>query len=151
MAREVFRYIDDGEHFRNLMARLEGSPELVRLTSAVTDERGKVIEPVRYTTREMLAVESRMVEHAPEMAVKTHRVGRALAAALARYSCLSAEQQRGGQVITSESVDRGGGGFCRRRQVGGHAAARDAWEAEGYRVWAERCRGSRRRTWSGPG
>ncbi len=32
IAREVFRYIDDGERFRNLMARLEGSPELVPLT-----------------------------------------------------------------------------------------------------------------------
>ena len=76
IAREVFRYIDDGERFRNLMARLEGSPELVPLTSAVTDERGNVIEPVRYTTREMLAVESRMAERAQEMAdSKTHGVG----------------------------------------------------------------------------
>jgi hypothetical protein len=32
IAREVFRYIDDGECFRTLMARLEGSPELVPLT-----------------------------------------------------------------------------------------------------------------------
>ena len=29
IAREVFRYIDEGERFRNLMARLEGSPDLV--------------------------------------------------------------------------------------------------------------------------
>ncbi len=72
----MFRYIDDGERFRNLMARLEGSPELVPLTSAVTDERGNVVEPVRYTTREMLAVESRMAERAQEMAdSKTHGVG----------------------------------------------------------------------------
>ena len=45
MAREVFRYIDDGERFRNLMARLEGSPELVHLAAAVKDERGNVVEP----------------------------------------------------------------------------------------------------------
>ncbi len=76
IAREVFRYIDEGERFRNLMARLEGSPELVRLTAAVKDERGNVVEPERYTTREMLAVESRMAEQAQELAdSKTHRVG----------------------------------------------------------------------------
>ena len=33
IAREVFRCVDDGERFRKLMARLEGSPELVMLTT----------------------------------------------------------------------------------------------------------------------
>src|SRR6266849_1344358 len=68
IAREVFRYIDEGDRFRNLMARLEGSPELVRLAAAVKDEHGNVVEPERFTTREMLAVESRMAERAQEMA-----------------------------------------------------------------------------------
>ena len=136
IAREVFRYIDDGERFRNLMARLEGSPELVPLTAAVTDERGNVIEPVRYTTREMLAVESRMAERAQEMAdSKSHGVGEgARAAALNRHSYLSAEQQEAVRFITSERSIEALTGFAGAGKSAAIAAARDAWQAEGYRV-----------------
>jgi Ti-type conjugative transfer relaxase TraA len=63
LAREVFRYIDDGERFRNLMVRLEASPELVALGAA-----GLMPEETRYTTRSMLRVEDRMAEIAFEMA-----------------------------------------------------------------------------------
>jgi Ti-type conjugative transfer relaxase TraA len=136
IAREVFRYIDDGERFRNLMARLEGSPELVPLTAAVTDERGNVIEPVRYTTREMLAVESRMAECAQEMAdSKTHGVGEdTRKAALDRHSYLSAEQQEAVRFITSERSIEALTGFAGAGKSAAIAAARDAWQAEGYRV-----------------
>ena len=136
MAREVFRYIDDGERFRNLMARLEGSPELVALTSAVTDERGNVIEPVRYTTREMLAVESRMAERAQEMAdSKTHGVGEGnREAALNRHSYLSGEQQEAVRFVTSERSIEALTGFAGAGKSAAIAAARDAWQAEGYRV-----------------
>jgi Ti-type conjugative transfer relaxase TraA len=136
MAREVFRYIDDGERFRNLMARLEGSPELVPLTAAVTDERGNVIEPVRYTTREMLAVESRMAERAQEMAdSKTHGVGEGnREAALNRHSYLSAEQQEVVRFVTSERSIEALTGFAGAGKSAAIAAARDAWQAEGYRV-----------------
>ena len=110
MAREVFRYIDDGDRFRNLMARLEGSAELVRLTSAVTGERGNVIEPVRYTTREMLAVESRMAERAQEMAdSKTHGVGEghAVDGGASPPQLAQRRTARGGQrSITSERQSR---------------------------------------------
>jgi len=136
MAREVFRYIDDGERFRNLMARLEGSPELVPLTSAVTDERGNVIEPVRYTTKEMLAVESRMAERAQELAdAKTHGVGEGhRAAALGRHSYLSDEQREAVRFITSERSIEALTGFAGAGKSAAIAAARDAWQAEGYRV-----------------
>jgi Ti-type conjugative transfer relaxase TraA len=136
MAREVFRYIDDGERFRNLMARLEGSPELIPLTSAVTDERGNVIEPVRYTTREMLAVESRMAERAQEMAdSNTHGVGEgAREAALERHSYLSAEQREAVRFITSERSIEALTGFAGAGKSAAIAAARDTWQAEGYRV-----------------
>jgi Ti-type conjugative transfer relaxase TraA len=136
IAREVFRYIDDGERFRNLMARLEGSPELVPLTSAVTDERGNVIEPARYTTREMLAVESRMAERAQEMAdSKTHGVGEgAREAALNRHSYLSAEQREAVRFITSERSIEALTGFAGAGKSAAIAAARYTWQAEGYRV-----------------
>ncbi len=136
IAREVFRYIDEGERFRNLMARLEGSPELVRLTAAVKDERGNVVEPERYTTREMLAVESRMAEQAQELAdSKTHRVGEDnLKAALNRHGYLSAEQREAVRFITGERQIDALTGFAGAGKSAAIAAAREAWQAEGYRV-----------------
>ena len=136
IAREVFRHIDEGERFRNLMARLEGSPELVRLAGAVKDERGNVIEPERFTTREMLAVESRMAERAQEMAgTRTHGVGEgSLNAALSRHGYLSAEQREAVRHITSERGIEALTGFAGAGKSAAIAAARDAWRAQGYRV-----------------
>ena len=136
IAREVFRYIDDGERFRNLMARLEGSAELVRLAPAVKDERGNVVEPERYTTREMLAVESRMAERAQEMAdTRTHGVGEGNRdAALARHDYLSAEQREAVSFVTGERQIEALTGFAGAGKSAAIAAARDAWQAEGYRV-----------------
>src|SRR5271170_7168860 len=136
IAREVFRYIDDGERFRNLMARLEGSAELVRLAPPVKDERGNVVEPERYTTREMLAVESRMAERAQEMAdTRTHGVGEGNRnAALGRHSYLSTEQREAVSFITGERQIEALTGFAGAGKSAAIAAARDAWQAEGYRV-----------------
>ncbi len=55
IAREVFRCIDDGERFQKLMARLEGSPELVVVRPNLIRD-GEVIEPARYTTRRRYAL-----------------------------------------------------------------------------------------------
>jgi Ti-type conjugative transfer relaxase TraA len=136
IAREVFRYIDDGERFRNLMARLEGSPELVRLAAAVKDERGNMVEPERFTMREMLAVESRMAERAQEMAdTKTHGVGEGTRkTVLERHGYLSAEQQEAVRFITSEKSIEALTGFAGAGKSAAIAAARDTWQAEGYRV-----------------
>ncbi|HTT76560.1 MAG TPA: Ti-type conjugative transfer relaxase TraA [Candidatus Binataceae bacterium] len=136
MAREVFRYIDQGGRFRNLMARLEGSAELIQLTGAARDERGQVVEPPRYTTKEMLAVESRMAERAQEMAdTKTHGVGEGKRdEALGRHSYLSGEQREAVRFITSERSIEALTGFAGAGKSAAIAAARDAWQAEGYRV-----------------
>ena len=136
IAREVFRYIDDGERFRNLMARLKGQPSWLRLAPAVKDERGNVVEPERYTTREMLAVESRMAERAQEMAdTRTHGVGEGNRnAALARHDYLSAEQREAVSFITGERQIEALTGFAGAGKSAAIAAARDAWQAEGYRV-----------------
>src|SRR5216684_687523 len=136
IAREVFRYIDEGDRFRNLMARLEGSPELVRLAAAVKDEHGNVVQPERYTTREMLAVESRMAERAQEMAdTSMHGVGEGTReAVLARHNYLSAEQQETVRFITSERSIEALTGFAGTGKSAAMAAARDTWQAEGYRV-----------------
>lgn len=135
MAREVFRYIDEGERFRNLMARLEGSRELVMLTPNVT-RGGEVIEGARYTTRAMLAIETRMADTAREMARSlSHPVaGSSIDAVLRRHSSLSEEQREAVRAMTSarqiEPV-AGSAGAGKSKAV---EAAREAWEAADYRV-----------------
>ncbi|WP_322996572.1 MobA/MobL family protein [Castellaniella sp.] len=89
MAEELNRYIDDPQEFQNLLARLEMSPELVTL-EAGRDGRG-----ARYSTREMIAVESRMIATAQHMTDSTGRGAREriVAAAIAGVGTLSAEQE----------------------------------------------------------
>src|SRR5713226_3188311 len=66
IAREVFRYIAAGARFRDLMARLEGSKELVVLAPEGRDGR-EIVEPARYTTKAMVRVEERLAENAERM------------------------------------------------------------------------------------
>jgi ATP-dependent exoDNAse (exonuclease V) alpha subunit len=102
IAREVFRYVDDGERFRNLKSRLEGSPELLALVagSGPTDH---AVEPERFTTRAMLRMEERMAEVAFEMAASdSHSVpDAAFAAQVSERSNLSHEQHEAVRQMTS--------------------------------------------------
>ena len=86
-----------------MMARIEGSPELLRLGSATLDQQGNLVEPERYTTREMLAVEARLAERSLEMDdSRTHPVrDDHRDAALSRHRYLSAEQREAARFITS--------------------------------------------------
>ena len=135
MAREVFRYIDEGDRFKNLMARLEGSAELVRLTPEAR-QGGEVVEPARYTTRAMLRVEERMAETAFEMANgRRHQVrADAVDGALARNNGLSAEQHAAVKQMASPRGIEVVAGFAGAGKSAAVAAAREAWEASGYRV-----------------
>jgi Ti-type conjugative transfer relaxase TraA len=137
IAREVFRYIDDAERFRTMMARLDGSPELLRLAPATLDQRGNLVEPERYTTREMLAVEARLAERSLEMSgSRTHPVrDDHRDAALRRHRYLSAEQREAARFITSERQIEALTGFAGAGKSATIAAARDAWQAQGYRVF----------------
>jgi Ti-type conjugative transfer relaxase TraA len=135
LAREVFRCIDDGERFRNLMARLEGSPELATLVEEAR-QGSEVFESARYTTRAMLRVEERMAEVAFEMAASDrHPVNQsAINAALFRHSELSSEQREAVIRMTGPrglEVIAGAAGAGKSAAV---AAARDAWRASGYRL-----------------
>jgi Ti-type conjugative transfer relaxase TraA len=131
LAREVFRYIDDGAQFRNLMARLEASPELVALSP-----RGPVAEDVRYTTRSMLRVEERMAEIAFKMAAADrHPVRRAaLAPTISKHLELSSEQREAVRQISSPRDIEALAGLAGTGKSVAMAAAKDAWEASGYRV-----------------
>jgi Ti-type conjugative transfer relaxase TraA len=136
IAREVFRYIDDAERFRTMMARIEGSPELLRLVPAVLDQRGNLLEPERYTTHEMLAIESRLAERALEMGDgRTHPVREEnREAALARHRYLSAEQRDAVRFVTGDRQIEALTGFAGVGKSAAILAANDAWQRQGYRV-----------------
>jgi Ti-type conjugative transfer relaxase TraA len=134
IAREVFRYVDDGERFRNLMTRLEGSPELMVLVPEGRADH--TVEDARYTTRAMLRVEERMAEIAFEMAASDrHAVpDGALASTLSNHSGLSAEQREAVRQMTSPRGIEAVAGFAGTGKSGAVAAAKDAWEMSGYQV-----------------
>ncbi len=130
MAKELQRYIDAPEQFATVLARLEGSRELVRLS------QGGKGEPARFSTRDMVQVEARMADAAEAMAgAKTHQVAPdQVRVVLDRHAQLSAEQRAAVQHVTTPgqiAAVVGSAGAGKSRSL---AAAREAWEAQGYRV-----------------
>ena len=136
IAREIFRYIDDQGRFRNLMGRLEGSPELVLLAPEVKGIERELDEPARYTTREMLGIESRLAERALELAERRDRgIGdETFERVLERHDYLSEEQREAVRHITGERQIEALSGFAGSGKSAAIAAAREIWEEEGYRV-----------------
>jgi Ti-type conjugative transfer relaxase TraA len=126
MARFVFRHTADAEQFASVMARVEISSELVRLG---TDGRGQA----RFSTKTMLHT-----EHAMEAAAlalnerKTHRV--AVERRTDGAGSLGDEQKLALAHVTRSrdlAVVVGYAGTGKSTMLG---VARQAWEAEGYRV-----------------
>jgi Ti-type conjugative transfer relaxase TraA len=142
LALEVVRYVDDGERFRNLMTRLEGSPELVTLERE-TGARGNAVADARYTTRAMLRVEQRIGELALQMAADAHHAvpAWALHSALARHPELSVDERGAVRHLTSPRNIEAVAGLKSSGKSEATAAARDAWEASGYRVHGATFRG----------
>jgi Ti-type conjugative transfer relaxase TraA len=138
VAREIFRYIDDGERFRNLMVRIETSRELVLLAPEVQGRGDREIdEPARYTTREMLGIESRLAERALELAQeRAHGISKEKCErVLERHDYLSEEQREAVRHITGERAIEALTGFAGSGKSAAITAARELWEEEGYRVW----------------
>lgn len=135
IARELHRYIDDPEQFQGLLTRLEHHKDLVQLTPERT-EGGRTI-PAKYSTREMIATESRMIDNARDMAEDGAHAGvrdAHLRAAIEKRPTLSDEQRRAVAHVTGEgrlAVIVGDAGTGKSFAM---ATAKDAWEAEGYRV-----------------
>jgi Ti-type conjugative transfer relaxase TraA len=126
LARLVDRHTADAEQFAEAMAKVEASPELMRLG---TDGRGQA----RFTTREMLATEQRMEQAAATLAERQdHRVN--LRRRLAESTTLGREQALAFRHVTQAqdlSVVVGYAGTGKSTMLG---EARAAWEADGYRV-----------------
>ena len=130
MARELNRHLDDPEQFRMTLAKLEASPELVRLAEATARD------PARFSTREMIATETRMME-AAEVLATAPRNGLSLATVLtaqAYHDRLSAEQREAVMHVTASGQLAAITGAAGAGKSASLAAAREAWEAAGYRV-----------------
>jgi Ti-type conjugative transfer relaxase TraA len=130
MARALHRHLDDPEQFRTALARLDASAELVRLSE------GDTWESARFSTRKMVATEARMMEAAGALATAaTHGVFAAhVQAAQARHARLSDEQREAVAHITAPGQIAAVAGAAGAGKSASLEAAREAWEAEGYRV-----------------
>ena len=136
VARALHRYIDHPELFQGAFAKAMGSTALVELAPEVRAATGEVLEPARYSTREMVEIERGMVFSAERMSAARGRgVGEGhVEEALAARSYLSDEQQEAVRHITGEEQLAVVVGLAGAGKSSMLSAAREAWEREGYRV-----------------
>lgn len=136
IARYLHRYIDDAGELANLMARILQSPELAMIEAEGVDFATGEVLPNRYATRDMIRIEAEMAEQAEHLSVATgfdvsRSIRRGVIAANAK---LSDEQKLAIERITGSErlalvVGRAGAGKTTMMK-----AAREIWEANGYKV-----------------
>ncbi|KQW26347.1 Dtr system oriT relaxase [Rhizobium sp. Root274] len=136
VAKILYRYIDDPALFQSLMVRIILHPETFRLERERIDLASGIRVPVRYTTREMIRLEAEMANRAIWLSQRSsHGVREAvLAATFKRHERLSDEQKTAIEHVAGPEriaavIGRAGAGKTTMMK-----AAREAWEAAGYRV-----------------
>jgi Ti-type conjugative transfer relaxase TraA len=136
IARLIHRYIDDAGPFQRLLSRVLASPQCLRLDVERVDLASGALVPQKLTTREMIRIESEMVNRARHLVrANSHGVReKVLAAVFARHDRLSDEQRTAMEHIAGGAriaavVGRAGAGKTTMMK-----AAREAWEAAGCRV-----------------
>ncbi|MBW9072851.1 Ti-type conjugative transfer relaxase TraA [Agrobacterium deltaense] len=149
IARTLHRYInDDAQTFRNAFAAVMASPALVELQAERIDPETGDVSNARYSTREMIELESAMAKRAMRMAharrhgVDRHHVDRAIekqdaairASAENAHARLSEEQRHAIEHITGPERIAAVVGFAGAGKSTMLTAARAAWEAQGYQV-----------------
>ena len=139
IAKILHRYVDNPALFSNLMARVLGSPEIVKLAvEGVDPETGEAV-PARFATRDMMRLEAEMARRAEHLVSGLHRVRHGVdegirGDVLSQFGQLSDEQRVAIERITNDErmgvvVGRAGAGKTTMMK-----AAREVWEAGGYRV-----------------
>ena len=128
LARLLHRHSDGAEQFAGLMAKVEASPEVVRLGA---DDRGAE----RFTTRAMIATEARMEQAAEVLGARPgHGVDAAVQEAARASRGLGDEQAAALRHVTGAgdlALVVGFAGTGKSTMLG---AAREAWAASGYTV-----------------
>jgi Ti-type conjugative transfer relaxase TraA len=136
VAKILHRYIDDAGLFQSLMARILQSPETLRLDRERLDFTTGVRAPAKYTTRELIRLESEIANRAIWLSQRSSHGARkhVLEATFARHDRLSDEQKAAIEHVAGSEriaavIGRAGAGKTTMMK-----AAREAWEAAGYRV-----------------
>jgi len=136
VTKVLHRYIDDAVLFQNLMVRILQNPQALRLDRERIDFLTGQRIPAKYTTRELIRFEAEMANRSVWLSRhSSHGVRQvALETVLAGHRQLSDEQRTavehvaGGERIAA-IIGRAGAGKTTMMK-----AAREAWEACGYRV-----------------
>jgi Ti-type conjugative transfer relaxase TraA len=136
VARALHRYVDGAEAFQDAFANVMASPALVELQPEQRDGRGEVAEPARYSTREMVEIERGMAASAGTLVEgRGHGVaGRHVEASLSARPFLSEEQREAVRHVTGDERIAAVVGLAGAGKSTMLSAAREAWEAQGYRV-----------------
>lgn len=136
VAKVLHRYVDDVDTFQQLMARILSSPDVLKLQNERIAFGSGHREPAKYTTRELIQLESQMASRAQWLAGQSsHGIpDRTLRPVFERHDRLSDEQRAAIAHVAAEGrlaavVGRAGAGKTTMMK-----AAREAWEAAGYRV-----------------
>jgi len=136
VAKVLHRFVDDAATFERLLTRVLANPSVVRLERERIDVGTGARVSERYTTRDLLRLEAEMAARASRLAgASGFRVEpKARATILARHERLSDEQRAAIDHVTTEAriaaiVGRAGAGKTTTMK-----AAREVWEAAGYRV-----------------
>lgn len=136
IAKTLSRYITDTAAFHAALAAVMASPQLVLL------QQEQKHQPARYSTREMIELERLMAKSAIRMAQRSaHAVSTTTVTnAIARQngelagSGLSDEQVRAVLHVTGPEQIAAVTGFAGAGKSTMLTAARQAWEADGYRI-----------------